>query len=39
MIGSTQTGLMFTDVDAGTIQVNNATIDGNGLASTAGVSI
>ena len=39
MIGSTQTGLMFTDVDMGTIQVNNATIDGNGLAATAGVSI
>jgi hypothetical protein len=39
MIGSTQTGLMFTDIDAGTIQVNNATIDGNGLAATAGVAI
>ena len=31
MIGSTQTGVYIDNVDAGTVTVNNATVDGNSL--------
>jgi hypothetical protein len=39
MIGSTLIGLDFNNVDAGTVAVNNATVDGNSFASTAGIRI
>jgi hypothetical protein len=38
-IESTQVGVDFNNVDAGTVTVNNATVDGNSLAATAGIRI
>lgn len=35
----TATGISFDDIDAGTIQVNNVTVDGNSTTATAGVII
>jgi hypothetical protein len=39
MIGSTAIGIDFDNVDAGSVTVNNATVDGNSAAATAGVRI
>jgi hypothetical protein len=39
LLSSTATGLGFDNVDAGTIQVNAVTIDGNSAAATAGARI
>jgi hypothetical protein len=39
MLGSTAIGLDINNVDAGTVTVNNATIDGNSAAATAGLRI
>lgn len=38
-LSSTATGLSFNNVDVGTVQVNNATVDGNGAAATAGIRV
>jgi hypothetical protein len=39
ILGSSATGLSFNNVDAGTIQVNNLGVDGNGAATVAGIQL
>lgn len=39
VIGASAVGMSFDDVDNGTVQVNNALVDGDGAAATAGMRI